>query len=75
MIESYQERGGDRRREQLPFATERRVHERRTGIDVREISGDPTSSGLSQALEDTDLSPVDRAIFEMVYARSVTGEE
>lgn len=75
MTENYQERGGDRRTEQLPFTIERRFHERRTGIDVREISGDPASSDLSQALEDTDLSPVDRAIFEMVYSRSVTREQ
>jgi hypothetical protein len=67
----YTERRGERRCETHPCASERRVRERRTGIEVREISDGPAHRALSLALARTSLSPLDQAIFEMVHALSV----
>lgn len=73
MGSTYIKRGRDRRRTQRPRPMERRVRERRTGIDVQEISGGPACRGLSRALADTGLSPLDQAIFAMVYVESAAG--
>ena len=62
------QRRGERRREQRPVAVERRSGERRTGIDVREISGDQAPDVLARALEETALTPLEQALFELVHA-------
>ncbi len=67
----HRQRGADRRREQRLVSAERRRGERRTGIDVEEISEDQARRVLARELKETALSPMEQALFELVHAYGV----
>ena len=71
----YIQRRGDRRQADRPYERERRKGERRTGIDVQEISAEQASLGLERELAETALSPLDQAVFELMHAESTESRD